>query len=770
MATARHGGLAVEFTIGCISKMRQTVKGLFVAIATGLTGVLFAFSPPGVGFEQNVGLYWLFKARGAIEAPRDVAVVAINPRTARRMDLPARPRDWPRSIHARLIEALVARGASVVAFDLDFHLQKSHADEVILASAIAEAGRVVLIEVLDGKNQVVEGADGQVKGLVWVEQLLQPIPVLREAAKGLAIFPLPKQQVAYYKYWTFKPTRDKFSLPAVALQVHALGAYDRWLDVLERFDVPGVGDLPRHADEVSGAPQVEKLMRDLRSALAADPDIGQKIADFVTQEHDGGPGIEQQRLLRALAGLYRGEDDRYLNFYGPPGTITTLPYHAFIGEGDPRFDAADLDMTNKIVFVGSSDLFDPGQPDRFFTAFTNADGVDLSGVEIMATAFANLLDDRGIRQIGSFDTIWVLLAIGGLFGFIVYRLPAMIGVPTVLVLAALYGGGVLYAFTSADLWLPSATPILGQLPMALLIGLLGQYALERRQKLQVAQSLKYYLPENVARELTEKGLDAADLNRVLHGTCLATDMSGFTTIAEHMPPKELATFMNEYFDALAKPLTLNKVDITEFHADTIMCAWTSSDSDPVVRERAIVAGLEVVNSVNQFSSEHGSLNLYARIGLEDGPIYVGHTGGGGHFAYSILGDCANTASRIEGLNKYIGTHLLATEAVVANVDSVLVRPLGRFRFVGKSEPSSVVEVLATKADASDADSRLCARFAEALDAFRREQWADSSELFQTLADDYPDDGPTKFYLARCQSYVTGSPPAEDPSMIRMEAK
>ena len=46
---------------------------------------------------------------------------------------------------------------------------------------------------------------------------------------------------------------------------------------------------------------------------------------------------------------------------------------------------------------------------------------------------------------------------------------------------------------------------------------------------------------------------------------------------------------------------------------------------------------------------------------------------GGHFVYSIVGDCANTASRVEGLNKHIGTQLLATESVVAGLDNILVR-------------------------------------------------------------------------------------------------
>ena len=43
---------------------------------------------------------------------------------------------------------------------------------------------------------------------------------------------------------------------------------------------------------------------------------------------------------------------------------------------------------------------------------------------------------------------------------------------------------------------------------------------------------------------------------------------------------------------------------------------------------------------------------------------MGHAGGGGHFVYSIVGDCANTASRIEGLNKKLGTQILAASGVV----------------------------------------------------------------------------------------------------------
>ena len=124
-------------------RVRRWVKGLCVGIATGVGSVGLAFSPLGTDFETAVGLAWLYNARGTIEAPPDVVVVAINKRTARRMGLPDEPVEWPRSIHARLIDGLVERGASVIVFDLHFGRQKSPEDEILLADAITRAGRVV---------------------------------------------------------------------------------------------------------------------------------------------------------------------------------------------------------------------------------------------------------------------------------------------------------------------------------------------------------------------------------------------------------------------------------------------------------------------------------------------------------------------------------------------------------------------------------------------------------------------------------------------------
>ena len=100
---------------------------------------------------------------------------------------------------------------------------------------------------------------------------------------------------------------------------------------------------------------------------------------------------ETHKLLAALAALYGGPDSYYINFYGPSRDDPLHPIPIASDGGSGETAARSGSLSNNMVFVGYSDLYDPDQPDRFYTSFTGKDGVDLSGVEIMATAYANLL-------------------------------------------------------------------------------------------------------------------------------------------------------------------------------------------------------------------------------------------------------------------------------------------------------------------------------------------------------------------------------------------
>jgi adenylate cyclase len=742
--------------------MRRTLIGLLVGVFVGLAGLVLDLSPLGLAFERNVGLTWLFKVRGPVEPPPDVVVVAMDGRTGDQLGLPLLPRDWPRSVHATLVEMLVERGVSVIAFDVHFGTPRDAASDQAFVDAVARAGNVVLVELLTGKRLPITDQAGRHVGMVWTEESIPPFPGLAEAAAGLASFPLPKEAAAVHQFWVFKESTDQAAtLPAVALQLHARDAVSGLLERAPKTTGGTPAPLPDLEDDFSDPLALRLLMRGLRDRF----DSTAETTGRAFSGRDAALSLEE-----ALLALYAGEAHRYLNFYGPPGTIQTVPYHAILKAGDPNLTAEALDLAGKVIFVGYSDLFDPGQPDRFYTVFTRDDGVDLSGVEIAATAFANLLSDRSLQVVDLWTAVALLLLFGIVLGACVYLLPAYLGVPVAIALLVGYAVAAQYLFTEAALILPIATPLLVQGPAALFIGLLGQYFLERRRGQRISAAINYYLPEAIARELVQNKLDPGKLNQVVYSTCLATDMAGFSTIAEKLPPGELAVFLNDYFETLAAPLKRYKVHVTEFRADAIMCAWIAEQPSPDPRRQALLAALEAGEAIKEFQRRHDMPDARLRIGLEAGWVYVGHAGGGGRFVYSIVGDSANTASRVEGLNKHVGTQILATGPVIAGFENLLTRYLGDFQFVGKSEAIPIHEVLAKRETATTDQIRLCDAFEEAMAPYWMGNWSDAAESLQRLLDECPLDGPSKFFLTRCERFLSDPSESGDPAVVRMDAK
>ena len=751
--------------------MKRVIKGLLLGTIIGLLGGLLGLSGYGTVFERSVGLDWLFNIRGEIKAPVETVVIAINGLTGDKLGIPTLPREWPRSIHGELVDALVKYGASTIAFDIDFHKQRSAPEEQMFADAVKRSDRTVLFQHLTGKGQPIEDSSGKIRGSVWVEELVSPVPVLTVAAKGLGPFPLPKLEAAVYEFWVFKSSaREAPTMPAVAFQVYALKVYEQFYRLLDSAGLTSQMDIPRSVAAIASAEDLRKFMVGVRQRLTEQSALQENLVNTLNEPWVQNEPAESRHLLRSLVNMYVGSNERYLNFYGPPGTIKTIPYHAIIKGQDPNVSAEDLDLTNKVVFVGFSDLYDPGQPDRFYTVFTNERSIDLSGVEIAATAFGNLLHDESLRIPDTWTTVIVLFAFGFLVALLIYFTPAILGVPIAIILVGGYVFYAQYAFNESFLWLPLATPVLVQFPLALFLGLLAQYLQEHHKVRHISEAIRLYVPEEVSRALISEDLNPDTADQVTFSTCLATDMQGFSTIAENMDPGELATFLNDYFDSLSQPLRNHDVTVTEFRADAIMCAWTGQETDIDVRRKPILASLEAIDAIEDFKARHDAFDASLRIGMETGEVYVGHSGGGGHFVYSIVGDSANTASRIEGLNKQIGTQVLATESLVDGIDDLLIRPVGHFVFVGKTEPLPIIEILSTVTDATQQQNQLCERFAAGFDYFMSSQWEQASKAFKSILKDYPHDGPARFYATQCQSRIHAKSLPENPFVINMTEK
>ena len=177
-----------------------------------------------------------------------------------------------------------------------------------------------------------------------------------------------------------------------------------------------------------------------------------------------------------------------------------------------------------------------------------------------------------------------------------------------------------------------------------------------------------------------------------------------------------------------------------------------------------------MKTVEEFNSTIDGAELNGRVGLEEGSFYLGHTGGGGRMGFSILGDCANTAARLEGMNKDMGTHILASQAVVQDDDTLLLRSLGKFKLKGQPTPVPVVQVVGFRGHSDAPMERLCSEFSEALSVYYSQDWAAAAEAFKKVLQDFPDDGPSKFFLERSEKNVRRSAHYDNPDIVHIYNK
>jgi len=736
--------------------MHRQIAGVALGLIIGLLGVVMQLTPWGLALEQSSGLYWLFHLRGPVRAPDDVVVVAIDKPSSDKLGLSVKPSEWPRNTHARLLAELTRAGAQVVVFDLSFATpSRTPEHDQELAAAIRSAGNVVLVEPLHR----------EVRDNIWIETTSPPVPILAEAARAHAPFTLPKAS-RVDTYWTFKESAgDAATLPVVALHVYADQAHDTLVKVWARAQ-----QFPALPDRATTPEELNAFIHQLRHSLEGHPELRERISQQLQYSQERTGDSKAEHVVEALLSLHTGEDERYLNLYGPPRTIKTVPYHEVLERAS--LSAQSGDFKGKAVFVGFS-AAGPEEQDRirddYDTVFWRSDGLGLSGVEIAATALANLLEDRSLRPLPIAASLAFLLVWGVALGALLVNLRPTLGLGLVLLLAASYLFFAVYGFKVAALWLPLVIPLCVQAPFAFLAALGYRYRSVRREREAIRKAFGYFLPGSVVDRLaTGIGPITTD-NQLVYGTFLATDMEQYTALAERMAPQPLARLMNDYYGALFPPVESRGGIISDVVGDAMLALWASASPNAGKRREACLAALEIAKAATPFAAS-ADTPLRTRIGLHSGDVMLGSVGAAHHYEYRAVGDIVNTATRIQGLNKILGTTTLASDAVLEGVDGLLTRPLGSFVLAGKTTPVKVSELIAAAELASEVQCVLAGRFAVALKVFHEQDWCGAAAEFADLLTDFPDDGPTQFCLACSKQFVAAPPGQPWGAAIQVDAK
>lgn len=248
-------------------------------------------------------------------------------------------------------------------------------------------------------------------------------------------------------------------------------------------------------------------------------------------------------------------------------------------------------------------------------------------------------------------------------------------------------------------------------------------------------------------------------------TVMFTDIEGFSLLSETMEPELLTSRLSRYFEALGSAISANRGMIDKYIGDSIMAFWNAPETDPEHIANACHGALQAAAAGRALSEkwrERGRPGFRTRFGLHTGPAVVGNVGARERINYTLVGQVANQASRLEGMNKVYGTEILASGEVAEPTFELFVwRHIDRVVAVGTTEAHDVYEPMGEVHSRAEHAAFLAA-WERARAAYVMGRFDDALAGFQAAAAMREEDAPCRVFIGRCERFQKeGAPPAWD---------
>ncbi len=433
----------------------------------------------------------------------------------------------------------------------------------------------------------------------------------------------------------------------------------------------------------------------------------------------GPQGIVEIRFGKALLLHPDGRGQMMINYQGP---ASTFAHYSIVDVLQKTFPPGVFQ--GKVILIGATAT---GIGDLRGTPYG---GTTYPGVEIHANVIDNILNQRflkrGFRQ--ALADVVLILFFGiplGIWMALVSPRWMWFGVSLLLPMVAVNFWAFLHGW-----WLNLLVPALTLSTNVLLVSLYRSL-FEEKEKRRVRTAFGQYLsPEVIRRLLVNPQLVEPKKTDI---TVMFSDIRGFTTISEKLDAQELALFLNQYLSDMTGLVFEHHGTLDKYIGDAVMAFWGAPFEEPGHAARGCNTGLQMMDRVREMQKKweaEGKPHLDIGIGLNTGVASVGNMGSVLRYGYTALGDTVNLSSRLEGLNKDYGTHILVNETTYAATkdDGFVFRELDLIRVKGKLQPVTIYELIGRAGQNSvygtpeDVRARI-SLFQHARELYRKREWA-----------------------------------------------
>lgn len=696
---------------------RRTLPKEWLLIALGtaaFTVALYWWSPSFLETLDLRGRDVAFELRPPSAPSPKIAIIAVDEKSVR--DLGRWP--WPRTLQARLLRQAKAAGAKVVALDIVYvHPQDPVSDKALRAAATSTETSIALGYFFRGDRR--RTATPQARAELQPDRLSSRRQAPNQESSG-----------------AFDFDDVEVNLPGM----RAVASGSGFLNAIHDNDglIRKALLLGRFQGELYPSLSLKAL------SLYLDEPIGVRESAF---------GIEAVTL-----GSRTVPTDEYgrltLNFYGPAQSV---PHYSAVDVLEQRLPPGAL--RDRLVFVGVTET---GISDM------RATPVDpyFPGVEIHGVVASNILQERYLIR----DGRTILIDLG-----LIILTPLILIYLLVKVRSILWGAGIFVAlgafigvvfyvlFAKHGYQVGFSYPAVALVLSYLAAEGYRNLVMEKRARF-LHRAFSTYLSPTLVTEMLQdpdKFKLGGEKRRI---TVLFSDIRGFTSLSEQLPPEQLVSVLNRYLSPMTEIVLSERGTLDKYMGDAIMALYNAPVDVADHSERACRSALRMLEELERLNAalvaEIG-FRIDIGIGLNTGEAVVGNMGTALRFDYTAIGDAVNLAARLEGQNIIYGTHVLASEETHAACDrSFLFRPLDLLRVKGKQQPVMVYELLASADQATPAQLQLVADFTAALAIYRNAQFAQAVALFKELETRFPDDMPCKIYGLRCKEHLNSPPGPE----------
>jgi adenylate cyclase len=421
-----------------------------------------------------------------------------------------------------------------------------------------------------------------------------------------------------------------------------------------------------------------------------------------------------------------------VNFHGPARTYEWYSIHAVIASwvqmSEGRTPALPLEaFKDAYVFVGASA---PALLDFRPIPFPGV----YPGVEFNATVLDNLAHSSFYREL----PLWVAIVLGIAMVVGTMLITLVFSARQVSFLFLWGVSWIVCCFGAAFLgwWIPMVVPLLGMVLVALGTVVI-QYQFEGRQHRFIKNAFSRYVAPEVIQSIVNSPSTLALGGEKRELTILFSDIEGFTRISEKLSPADLVKFLNLFLSEMTTIILGFGGTLDKYQGDAIIAFWNAPLPVADHRRRAVEAACMCQRRLRElapeFEREFG-VRVRMRVGLHTGQVTVGNFGSSTRFNYTIIGDAANLASRLEGVNKVFGSNIMVSAATRESLDQGIVwRTLGEIRVVGREETVVVYEPLDEVHDLNLV--KTLAVYEDARRSFEEQDLERAEALFSKLTED-----------------------------------